>query len=388
MSNPYRVYLRAADLSRIGEIRFLQLDIRLLFSDVSEWILELPADDDIVAEIEYGQGIIIERNGQVLLSGPIGGIEHTWDASNNKFVLSGPDDTVYLNDKLGLPVITGPPYSASEHDVQTGVASTVLRSYVNRNVGPGAQVARRQAGLVLATVDPLVGTTVTGRARFDNLLALMQSLALAGGDLGFRIVQSETAAQLIFEVYQPANKTASVIFSPQLGNLRSFRYSTIVAEANYIIVGGGGEGTARTFAEQGDSASITLFGRRIEQFRDRRDTTVAGELTQTATEELANKAGKTSLSISPLDTEGLAFITDYLLGDRVTVIANGAKRGTSIPPAITIQDIIREIHIVVQETGEVIQPSVGTPESGSRDLFSIFNRITKSEARLRNLERR
>lgn len=388
MSKPYVIYLRDRDLTRLGELPFTTLDLRLLFSDVSRWTVAIPADIDIVGDIAYGQGIIVERDNQIILSGPIDHIDYEWSANANQFNLSGPDDTIYLNDRLAYPVPSGPPYTAAAYDVVTGIASTVLRSYVNRNAGAGAPLVRQRAGLVLETVDPLVGISVTGRARFDTLLSLLQSLALSGGDLGFRVVQSETALELIFQVYAPEDKTSGVVFSPQLGNLRAFRYSTSAAEANYVVVGGGGEGTARVFSEQGDAGSVELFDRRIEQFRDRRDTSVPAELDQTAQEELSNKAAKSSLGITPIDTEGLSFITDYRLGDRVTVVANGARRGKTVPPAVIIQDIVREIHILVNQEGETIEPSIGTPESGKRDLFALFDRITRTEARVRNLERR
>lgn len=348
----------------------------------------MPADVDIAGDILFGQGIIVERNNQIILSGPITDIDYQWDANANAFNLGGVDDTSVLFDRLAPPVSSGPPYSASAYDVRTGIASTIMRQYVDVNAAAGAVLSRQVPGLILGTPDPLVGSSVTGRARFDNLLALLQSLALAGGDLGFRVVQSETTAEIIFQVYQPSDKTASVIFSPQLGNLRAFRYTAKAADVNYVVVGGGGEGTARTFYEQGDFDSIEYFNRRIEQFRDRRDTSVSGELIQTANEELANGAARTSLQITPIDTEGLAFVSDYSLGDKVTVVANGAKRGRTVPPSVTIQDIIREISISVNQDGETIEPSVGTPESGRRDLFALFDRIARSESRIDSLERR
>jgi hypothetical protein len=388
VSKPYIVYLRDSDLSRIGELPFSILDLRLMFSDVSKWQLTMSADVDIAGDIQFGQGIIVERDNQIILSGPITHIDYQWDSNSNQFVLSGVEETIVLFDRLASPVPSGPPYSASDYDVRTGVASTIMREYVNVNAAAGATVARRVAGLILGTPDPLVGSAVTGRARFDGLLTLLQSLALAAGDIGFRVVQSETTAEIIFQVYAPADKTLSVIFSPQLGNLRTFRYTADVADVNYVVVGGGGEGTARVFVEQGDIDSILYFDRRIEQFRDRRDTSDTTELAQTATEELAGGAARTSLQITPIDTDGLSFVTDYGLGDKVTVVANGAKRGRTVPPSVTIQDLIREIHITVNRDGETVEPSIGTPESGRYDLFRLFDRLSHTESRIGNLERR
>lgn len=389
-SRKYTVFLRDTDLTRLGEIdQYTQIELRLIHAGISSWIIDLPADLDIVQYIAYGRGIIIRRDDNIVISGPIDYIEHNWDANNNTFRIAGPDDTVYLQDKLALPVTNGPPYTSQAYDVRTGVASTIMRQYVDYNVGPNALAARRRLGLVLETPDPLIGAEVTGRARFDTLTTLLQSLAMAGGDLGFRVVQSETDPELIFQVFQPEDKTGEVIFSPDLQNLKAFRYVTQAAEANYFVTGGSGEGTARTFYEAGDANSIALLDRRIEQFRDRRDTSSIDELTQTTEEELAAKASKSSLSITPIDTDNLSFMDDYRLGDKVRVVANGAKRGSTIPPSVTIEDVIREIRLTVyQDRGEEILPSVGTPESGRADIFNILSRIDRIGTRTGNLERR
>ncbi len=388
MFDKYAVYLRDADLLRIGEItQYSELTIKLVFSGVSRWIVKIPVSDPIVKHIIYGRGIVVEREGLIILSGPIEHISQRWSENEHVIEIAGADDTVYLHDRLALPVTVGPPYTGQSHDTKTGVASTVLRQYVNANIGPGSLPSRQRAGLVLGT-DPLIGSVVTGNARFDNLLELLQSLAQAGGDIGFKVVHSTTAAQLVFSVYQPVDRTQEVIFSPKLGNLKSYSYSADVAEANHIVVGGGGEGIDRVFYEQTDSNSVTLFNRRIEQFRDRRDTSVTADLQQTANEELLNKASKSSLSITPIDTEGLEFSHDYNLGDKVTVVADSTQLGSDIPPVIQIQDIVREINIHLTDSGEVIEPSIGTPESGRTDIFSIFSRLGRAESRIRNMERR
>jgi len=385
---PYTLYLRDSDLSRLGEIyEYTKLNMRLVFCGVSKWLIEIPADNEIVASILYGRGIIVERNGVILLSGPIEHIMQEWSGSAHTMQIAGSDDTVYLQDRLALPVPSGPPYVSSAYDTRSGVASTVMRQYVNINLGPGSLVARRQTGLVLDT-DPLIGASVTGNARFDNLLELLQSLARAGGDLGFRVIQSQTANQLLFQVYQPVDRTDEVIFSPKLGNLKSYNYSADISEANYVVVGGSGEGTSRTFYETGDNSSIALFGRRIEMFRDRRDTGVTADLQQTAAEELLQKSSKSSLPIETVDLDGLAFGDDYNLGDKVSVVADSTTPTKSIRPVVTIQDIVRQITIQVDNSGEVVEPSVGTPESGKTDIFALFNRLSSVESRVRNIERR
>jgi hypothetical protein len=383
----YTIYIRDSNLERLGEVnRYSRLDLHLCFADISFWALDVPADQDIVQHFQYGNGLIVIKDGVVVFSGPILHIELNWSNSENSYILAGVDDTQLLKNHLAYPVVTGPPYSAQAYDVRTGIASTIMRQYVDYNAGPSAQAARIETGLVLAAADPLVGTTVTGRARFDNLLDLIKSLALAAGDLGYRIIQN--GSQLEFQVYQPIDRTDTVIFSPKLGNLYSFGYSTDTPKANYIIAGGGGEGTARVFEENSDTDSVTTYGR-IEFFRDRRDTSVVAELQQTITEELQAQGAQTTLSISPIDSPSLQFLTHYGLGDRVTVVADSRQTGQTYPLPVIIRDVVREVNISLHpDTGETVTPSIGTANSGSKDILAIFSRLGALSVRTSRLERR
>jgi hypothetical protein len=406
----YKIYVRDANLNRVAEVDdFNSLDLVLRFNSPSSWVLNLPTDSFAARElIKQRAGIIVVRDGQTILSGMVTNRKRKWEVLGDVTTVSGVDDTVWLARRLAYPVPSGPPYTTAEHDVRTDKAETVMRQYVDYNAGPNARSERRVPRLTLA-VDQGRGKTVTGRARFDVLIDLLSSLALAGGDLGFRIVQ--VGQNLEFQVYQPTDKTKTAIFSPLLGNLREFEYSSDDAEANYVIVGGQGEGTARTFVERGDSTSITKYGR-IESFLDRRDTTDDTELNQAIDEELAQKAEKMSLSISPIDTEQLKFGREYGLGDKVSVVITHPneiiemeevyyflnffqvgpfynERLKKIQEKIdVIQDVVREVKISITPEGETIQPSVGTPESLSSSILGIFDTVKKLKRRISNLERR
>src|SRR5207237_1355853 len=120
-------------------------------------------------------------------------------------------------------------------------------------------------------------------------------------------------------IYQPADKTRSAFFSPLLGNLSSFDYSNDDPEANMVIAGGGGEGTARIIQWKADNDSIVKHWR-IETFVDKRETTDLNELNQALDEELTNKTEKNSFNFTPIDTPQLAFNRDYGLGDKVSIV--------------------------------------------------------------------
>jgi hypothetical protein len=363
----WTVFVRDAARRRVLQVDDYQsLAMTRHFNGVGEWQLEAHPASAAGLALVPGTGIVVLRDGEPWFSGPLRPHRRSWGDQGSRAVFAGPDDMVYLRDRLAYPVPTGPPYTAAEHDVRTGACSTVLRGYVDANAGPGANPERRVPGLTLAA-DPLVGGTVTGRARFDGLLDLLQGLAVAGGDLGFRVLQTE-AGVLSFEVFAPVDRTVTAVLSPMLGTLRGFEFHVDPPETNYVIVAGQGEGTARAFVERGDSASVLEWGR-VESFRDRRDTAVADELYQAADEELAEKAQRAALAATPIDTEQVRYGVDYDLGDRVTVVVTRERSTTvssprDLEPLVTMQDVVRAVRVrLTPDRVEEVEPVVGTPEA-------------------------
>ncbi|WP_209121504.1 siphovirus ReqiPepy6 Gp37-like family protein [Alkalihalobacillus sp. BA299] len=404
----YEIYVRNVNLKRIAPVEDYQsLELVMRFNAAGSWTLTIPTDSKAAKElIKPKAGIIVKKDGQMIFSGPVKSRNRKWDIDEDTVTISGRDDLIHLQN-LALPVPGGPPYT-SAYDVRTGVAETVIREYIDYNIGINARSERKVPGLILAE-DLGRGKNVTGRARMHPLIDLVSSLALKGGDLGFRIVQKEN--NLEFQVYQPTDKTKTVVFSPLLGNLIDFDYSSEDAEANYVIVGGGGEGAERTFVERGDSTSITKYGR-IESFKDRRDTVDTTELNGSLDEELLAKAEKTSLSISPIDMEGITFGKDYNLGDKVSVVITQPNEVVDIETVYyflsefqsvpieqerirkiqekidVIQDVVREVKISITPERETITPNIGTPESLSKAVPGIFDEVKKLRRRISNLERR
>lgn len=408
----YQIIVRDQYLNRIGEITdFQKLEFIPCFNDVGPFMLELPTDSEMAREIiKPKTGIIVKRNNQTLFSGPVTRRNRKWINKEDRIIVSGYDDMIHLLRSPAYPVPNGPPYTSQEYDVRTGKSETIMKQYVDANIGLNARTERRVPKLV-TEVDKGLGEIVTGRARFQSLLDLFIPLAISGGNIGFRVVQ--VGKNLEFQVYEPSDKTKSVFFSPLLGNLLGFDYTLEDPEANYLVAGGGGEGTARTFLERGDSASIAKSGR-IESFIDQRNTSDTVELEQAIQEELAQKAEKTSLSITPIDTDSIAFGRDYNLGDKVSIVITQPNEIVDIEtlyyfisayqtvPVSTervrkiqekldvIQDIVREIKITISREGESISPVIGTPDSASMNhpVRSMFDRMRKLRKLISNFERR
>lgn len=401
----YRLYVRDQYLNRVAEITdYQRLELLPRFNAVGSWILEIPTDSRAAKEIIKPQaGIIVVKDGITLFSGSVDEPDREWDMSQDKITVAGYDDMKKLLN-VAYPVPSGD-FTLQDSDIRTGKAETIMKQYVDVNLGPNALSERRTLAL---EVDRGLGNTVTGRGRFHTLLELFQGLALSGGDLGFRVVQVNKTLE--FQVYQPSDKTRAVFFSPLLGNLLNFKYSVKAPEANYIIIGGGGEGASRIILQRGDNTSIAKYGR-IESFIDQRNTTDIAELQQAIDEELISKGERTSLSITPIDTPSVAFGKDYNLGDKVSVVITQPNEIVDVDtvyyfissyqtvPVETsrirkvqekinvIQDVIREIKITITPGGESISPMIGTPDSLSKNVPKIYDRVKKAFKRISNLER-
>lgn len=402
----YRIYIRDQYRNKVGELTdFKQLQLIPRFNNVGSFLLDISTNSPGSRElIKQKSGIIVVKDGQSIFSGQVTSRKRSFNTSGDTMQFCGKDDNYYLLRNLAYPEMHGH-FALQDYDVRTGPAETIMKQYVNDNIGTNADFPRKQ---ITVEADTGIGDTVTGRARFDTLLDLLSSLAIQGGGLGFNVVQE--GKDLVFKVYQPTDKTKSVFFSPLLGNISSFDYSDDDPEANLVIAGGGGIGANRLIDWKADNNSIVKCGR-IETFVDKRDTTDTTELEKAVDEELTNKAEKVSLNFTPIDTPNLQFGKDYGLGDTVSIALtqpnetvelvelnyflsfyqSGSEQIEKIKTIqekfMVFQDIVREVNITIAPDAVSIQPTVGTTDSTSKIAFGLFDRMNKAFKRISNLER-
>jgi hypothetical protein len=382
----YRLLIRDRTGALVGEVSlFTTLTYSVRFNAVGAFTLTMPADAADADLLDFGCGLVVERDGQIVFSGPVTRREKalpTDTGGPGTLTVGGPDDLTVLADRLALPVPLGPPFTSPTRDVRSGKAETVIYGYVDANAGPGARPDRRVPGLTLAS-DQGRGATVTGSARFDNLLELCAKLALAGGELGLRVVQQGVGLQ--FQVYDPADRSASVILGREAGSLLGYTYGAERPEANAVIGGSGDEGAERTFVERADTDAIALYGTRVESFLHAPAATATledsvvdpvAELTQAVATELAGKVAKTTLNATPFDGGPLRYGRDYSLGDKVTCVIDG----------VPIADLVREVQVTLGASGEQVAPVIGTPNASTApNLFVLIRRLL---TRVEVLERR
>ena len=287
--------------------------------------------------------------------------------------IAGYDDMELLRGRVAEPdPLNGPPFSLASHDVRTGPAETLIHQYAKYNFGPSARSERKIAGITFAA-DLGRGTTLTKRARLPNLLEWFREIALEGGGLGF------TVSGGVFSVYMPVDRSDSVVFSDDLGNLRKKKWRVRAPEANFIYGGGDGELTARRFRTVADSYSVLKWGR-IEGFYDRRNAASNGELDTALAGQLETKGEKAEVGLEVTQTQGMTYRRDYNLGDTVTVVLEQGTR--------EITDVIREVQITLEPGAVRVVPVVGTTESRSEALLQeLRSDIKLLKERLSFLER-
>jgi len=372
----YRIYITNTAGDRLTEVRqFDECRITSRFNSVGTWRLSLrkqTREAELLGFGGLGKGIEVTRDHQVIYQGPVNEQERAWSSQRNAFVASGYDNMVYLAWRLCYPEPANNPgdWTTNTHDVRTDAASTVMYEYVDYNAGSNALLPRQVAGLTLAT-DTSFGNTVTGRARCDVLIELLQDLALIGGGLGFRMNGLE------FEVYEPTDKSDSIIFSPGLQNVESFSYKLKYPNATRVIAGGSGEGLSRVFVEKNNGASETIFGRR-EIYYDRRNVAAEAELTDAAYGELLKQIERVSINLSPIDIHSQQFKADYFLGDDVSILVDGEA----------VTGVVQEATLVIGQSQTKLQPFIGSISGlPNRPLADIYAKVDEIVKKLKQLER-
>jgi len=199
-------------------------------------------------------------------------------------------------------------------------------------------------------------------------------LAVIDG-LGFDIRQS--GANLLFEVFQPVDRSASIRMDIDNNHLSKTEYTVTAPAITRTIVAGGGVGADRTFVEVAASSEESSWARRIETFIDQRNSTDSTELTQTGTQAL-NEKGLTleAISVTPTDDETMEFGVDWGLGDKVSVVV-----GETV-----VSKIVTEVGLLISEDGVRIGATVGDPSTADEES-TVVDAQQDQETRISNLER-
>jgi hypothetical protein len=383
------VEVRDANLNRVGQIpdEFLPgLTCVLRKNEVGSWKVELPYGHSLQTLLATpGAGLVVTYQGRTLISGPTKMVTTTQSVENavGVTVIEGYDDSIILQDRLAYPTPSTADVTlqTSAYDIRTGAAETVMKQYVEVNIGSLAPAARKVTGFSTEG-DYGRGATVKASARFDVLYDLLNQVAdasLAGGTaIGFDVRQS--GSSLLFEVYTPTNRTSTIRLDIANDLLTETSYSLQRPKMTRAIVGGQGDGTARTFLERSNATSLaaeTAWGRRIEAFIDSRDSADSTALA-TAGDSVLGTDGKAIISaaVKPTDDSTMLFGVDWFLGDTVTVVVGSYE----------LSAVVNEVGLLVSPDGVRLYGTVGEPKQQSYEA-QIQALAEDLDFRLNNLER-
>ena len=379
------IEVRDPDLKRVGQVPEFNLpgaQFILRFNNVGSWTMRMPAGDPLVELLRTpGYGVVVRGpNDDVIFSGPTltAQLEQTPDYPQGLWTIEGADDTLVLTERLAYPdPATGDVGAQTEsHDRRTGNAETVIKGYVDANAGPGAVVSRRVPGLTVAT-NQNRGLTVTNAARFTELQTLLFGIAESAG-LGYDVKQVDD--DLVFDVFEPVDRSAFIRLDVENDLLRSAEYGYVAPEVTRVIVAGQGEAIDRLFIERSSTDSTdaeTVWNRRIEQFRDARQSVEVSELQQAGDEVLAD-TGKTvvSVGVTPSDDVQMRYGLDWNLGDIVSLTAGEVETTATVT----------EVGISIETDGVRVGATLGTPAPFDFET-RLVSRVREQDERISALER-
>lgn len=342
------VEVRDHNLQRLGVIKPEHRRLRGTprFRGVGSWSLEVPAEHDLAGELRRpGAGILVTGPEDVWWSGPVS--EPALDAGTRDprgtLTARGVTDDVVLADALAWPEPANPDVTtqAAAHDVRAGAAETVMRAYVNANVGPAAPGDRRGhlASFLTLAPDQGRGRIIEAQPRFQNLAELLGQLGTLAG-LGVRVVQRGDV--LVFEITEPVDRTRDIRLDVRNGGLASQNVGTTPPSVTRVVVAGQGQGEERTLLARTspDAADAeAAWGRIVERFKDQRQTDETDRLEQAGDEDLADGGfTATNVAVVPGSETGLLFGTHWQLGDPVTVVVEGQETTSVVTEATVLAD--------------------------------------------------
>jgi hypothetical protein len=352
----YTVLITDKNLNVVGDpiTCFTQLDITLRFNEPGASIITVPAHQWIVDQMVPSYRAVIIRNGIILMTGPLEGVLHEQadDGENGgvgMLTINSSDDLAWVAARCTYPnpaqTVAG---QTSDNWTFTGNAEVGLRTLVDANAGPSALAARQVPKLKLGALAS-VGSNITVKAtRMQPLLDLGRQMASLGGNIGFRTRQSGT--DILFEVYQPTDRSGTVRFSFGLGNLKYRAYKLSAPKVTAASVGGQGAGADRAMIERTNATELASWGR-YEGHVARPGSSAAQALQDDGDQALADGAATVQLSANTADTPDQRFGIEYNLGDKVALETFAGQQ---------YADIVRTVHIQVFATsGEIVSSTVG-----------------------------
>jgi hypothetical protein len=351
------------------------IDAELRFNEVIGASFTAAAHPELLDVLVPGHRVVLRDQGQIFKSGPIEGWDYLRSATGEaaapgRVIVTWADDGAHLANRITYPDPSEPATNQTADAQWTGTdpAGTLMLALVDLNAGAGALTARQVPQLTSGDGTGL-GANITYATRYEDLYEALRNLALLGGGsvpgghLGFRVHQ--VARDLVFEVYEPRDRTGIARFGWSLGNLKSAQVTTQAPTSTVAIVAGPGEGTARNIVERIDTSGVATWWR-SEEFVDQRQAETTDELEQAGDEALEEGREQLTVVTETVDTPQVVYGDAYQVGDLALVIP-----GTGAP----ISDVVRAVRLqITPSSGRVRTALVGNQAATADPVWVAGNR--------------
>ena len=362
MFSEYNIYIRNKDGKFTNNLNAVEsVDIIERINDPGSWTIRSRTKEQ--CPFSEGDGIVITRNGECYYSGVMQKMTEEYDAYSRLYTWTakGAGDLDFLNRRLCYPDPSTGLTTRVSHYEDTGSLGAVIKRLIDKNLGIDAMDSRRDP-MISGTIPVSDGETISVSLRFQKLLAAIVPLLDAQGH-NIRSEWDEDRKKIVYKIYKGIDNSSIMVFSTAFNSILSTEYDMKLPQGNFIISGGQGEQTERSFAYAQDDSSIKNWGR-IEYFHDMRSTE-AGDIQADADSTLANFAEENvgySSEINSADYQ-MSYKKTWNIGDYVAVFVHGKK---------FVQRVL-QVETKLAYGQETITPTIGTIKQGQ--LMTIFDKL-------------
>lgn len=365
MFSEYAIYIRNKDgLFRDRLVDIGSVDIIETLNNVGSWTIKSTTPEP--CPFTSGDGIVIYKNGKYYYSGLLKKISEDYDGYDHtyKWTAQGTSDLEFLNRRICYVDPETGSTTQNAYYTDSGYFGAVIKRLIDRNIGPDA-MAERQEPIIAET--PLVpfDETISVSLRFQMLLTALVPL-LDSMNCSLLPEWDADNHKLTFRIHKSNDLSQLLLFSTELNSVISVDYLANAPKGNFIMSGGQGELTDRSFAYAENTDSMDEWGR-IEYFHDVRST--ASEDLQTDANTTLDSYSDENVGYSAeLNTDAafLQYRTDWNIGDFIGVVVHGQ----------TLIRRILQVKTSLTYERETVTPTIGTVERGQlADIFYKLNRL-------------
>lgn len=398
MDDPH-VFIRDPDRVIVGELpQWRSIDLEIGYNAVGPWSVVAVDGQPALSKLVKGGGFAIRWDENITVSGRMESNPRARkagadaDSGPGTRTITGSDNLKVIANELLFPNPAGTTFltacQGAAYDVRNAPAETVIKGFVDANIGVGRPAWRNDGitGLDLLTVTPdqARGQTVKYSARLENAMDVLRILALnyqpaSSPPLGFVLTVDEDpdTGQLLFDTVPQRDLTKTAVYSWAAGNLTDTSWSEAAATATHVVVGGSGDLTARVFELVKDTTAAADWRQPVWVFDDDSGTADTTELTQSGQDTL-NQGQRTGLlSATCVDTPELRFGEHVLIGDLVTV---------EVAPGVAFGGTVAKANLHAESTGArtvtlTVSP-FGVTGDQTNDALVIYKRVAALERKL------